>query len=106
MGICKNGVLPLWHILGSVALLGDVVVDQAQLTSLSPGGHAVQANVELGAVFGVSILGVGVQDTGVSARDVWALEPADSHLVLCKIRKRQHLSQGDPEFFGTIRGNV
>ena len=77
--------LPFWYIFGSVALFGDVIVDESKLTSLSPGGDAVEADVELGAVLRVGVLGVGVQDASLQGL-VGTLEPVDSHLVLCKIR--------------------
>ena len=73
--------LPFWYIFGSVALFGNVVVDESKLTSLSPGGDAVEADLELGAVLRVGVLGVGVQDASLQGL-VGTLEPVDSHLVL------------------------
>ncbi len=52
---------PFADVLGGVALLGDLVVDEAELAALLPRGDPVQADEELGAVVGVSVLGVGVE---------------------------------------------
>ena len=51
---------PFSHVLGRVALLSELVVDQAQLAALLPRGDPVQADEELGAVVGIRVLGVGV----------------------------------------------
>ena len=48
-------VLALGHILGGVALLGQLVVDQPELAALLPRGDAVEADVELGAVVSVGV---------------------------------------------------
>ena len=57
----KEKFLPFRHILGSVALLGHLVVDQAELAALLTGRDAVQTDEELGAVVGIGVLGVGVE---------------------------------------------
>ena len=67
---------PLRYILGSVALLGQLVVDEAELAALLAGRDAVQAHVELGAVVGVGVLGVGVELAELVSGGVGgALEP-------------------------------
>lgn len=52
-------VLAAGHVLRGVAHLGGVVVDLAQLAAQIPGILAVQAHVELLAVGGMGVLGVG-----------------------------------------------
>jgi len=54
-------VFALRNIFWGVALLRELIVDQAQLTALLSGGDTVQADEELGAVVGISVLGVGVE---------------------------------------------
>jgi len=63
VSILQEGVvvLALRDILGGIALLGQLVVDQPELAALLPRGDAVEADVELGAVVGVGVLGVGVK---------------------------------------------
>jgi hypothetical protein len=51
---------PFGHILGCVALLGELVIDEAQLAALLAGRDTVQTDEELGAVVGVRVLGVRV----------------------------------------------
>ena len=71
--------LPLWDVLWCVALLGELVVDKTELTSLFSGGDTVQTNEELGAVVGISILGVRVILTKlISWGGLRALEPIRS----------------------------
>ena len=71
--------LPLRYVLGSVALLGELVVDQSQLAALLSGGDAVQADEELGAVVGVGVLGVRVELSELVSGSVsGALEPISS----------------------------
>lgn len=41
-------------------MLADGVVDEAKLTTLNPWGDSVQANVELGAILCVGVLGMGI----------------------------------------------
>ena len=59
---CRFLDLPLGHVLGGVALAANVIEDEAELAALLPGSDAVQADVELGAVGGIGVLGVGVGD--------------------------------------------
>ena len=47
--------LPLWDVLWGVALLGELVVDEAELAALLTGRDSVQADVELGTVVGVGV---------------------------------------------------
>merc|ERR1719278_2030229 len=54
-------VFALWDVLGGVALLGELVVDKPELAALLAGGDPVQADVELGTVVGVGVLGMGVE---------------------------------------------
>lgn len=54
-------VFALRNIFWGVALLRELIIDQAQLTALLSGGDTVQADEELGAVVGISVLGVGVE---------------------------------------------
>ena len=49
--------LPLWDVLWCVALLGELVVDEAELAALLTGRDSVQADVELGTVVGVGVPG-------------------------------------------------
>merc|ERR1719273_1298969 len=63
VSILKEGIVvfALGHILGRVALLGELVVDEAELAALLARGDPVQADVELGTVVGVGVLGMGVE---------------------------------------------
>merc|ERR1719278_735382 len=54
-------VFALWDVLGGVALLGELVVDKSELAALLAGGDPVQADVELGTVVRVGVLGMGVE---------------------------------------------
>merc|ERR1719500_2501179 len=54
-------VFALWDVLWGVALLGELVVDEAELAALLTGRDSVQADVELGTVVGVRVLGVRVE---------------------------------------------
>merc|ERR1719234_1839519 len=54
-------VLALWDILWCVALLGELVVDETELTALLTGRDSVQADIELRAVVRVGVLGMGVE---------------------------------------------
>merc|ERR1719275_146925 len=54
-------VLALGYILWGVTLLGEFVVDEAELAALLTGRDSVQADVELGAVVRVGVLGMGVK---------------------------------------------
>merc|ERR1719201_1507270 len=56
-------VFALWNVLWGVALLGELVVDEAELAALLTGRDSVQADVELGTVVGIGVLGVGVELT-------------------------------------------
>ena len=47
--------LPLWDVLWCVALLGELVVDEAELAALLTGRDSVQADVELGTVVRVGV---------------------------------------------------
>ena len=47
--------LPLWDVLWGVTLLGEFVVDEAELAALLTGRDSVQADVELGTVVGVGV---------------------------------------------------
>ncbi len=76
-------VLALWHVLRSVARVGHRVEDETELAALLARGHAVQADVELCAVCGVGVLGMGVGDAvGVGLAHVGALETALKALLL------------------------
>ena len=57
VSILQEGVvvLALRDILGGIALLGQLVVDQPELAALLPWGDAIEADVELGAVVGVGV---------------------------------------------------
>ena len=57
ISILQEGVvvLALGDILGGVALLGQLVVDQPKLAALLPRGDAIEADVELGAVVSVGV---------------------------------------------------
>merc|ERR1719430_993248 len=54
-------VLALWDVLGGVTLLGEFVVDESELAALLTGRDSIQADVELGAVVRVRVLGMGVE---------------------------------------------
>merc|ERR1719192_671282 len=56
-------VLTLWDVLGGVTLLGDLVVNKSELATLLSGRDSVQADVELGTVVRVRVLGVGIELT-------------------------------------------
>merc|ERR1719245_1883196 len=72
-------IFALRYVLGGVALLGELVVDQSQLAALVSGGDAVQADEELGAVVGVGVLGVRVELSELVSGSVsGALEPISS----------------------------
>ena len=83
--------LPFGHIFGRVALHGHGVEDEAELASLLPGSHAVQADVELGAVRGVGVLGMGVAYTeGIGGAHLRAVEPGvESALLSLAVRPRR-----------------
>merc|ERR1719180_503499 len=69
-------VLALWDILRCITLLGELVVDETQLATLLTGRDSVQADVELGAVVGVRVLGMGVELAKLISRGLlWAGEP-------------------------------
>merc|ERR1719445_538712 len=69
-------IFALRYIFRSVALLGELVVDQPQLAALFSGGDSVEADEELGAVVGVGVLGVRVELSELVSRSVGrALEP-------------------------------
>ena len=46
---------PLWDVLGSITLLGDLVVDKSELATLLSGRDSVQADVELSTVVRVRV---------------------------------------------------
>merc|ERR1719445_1855810 len=72
-------IFALRYIFRSVALLGELVVDQPQLAALFSGGDSVEADEELGAVVGVGVLGVRVELTELISRSIGgALEPISS----------------------------
>ena len=52
---------PFRYILRSVTLVGELIEHEAELATLLSGGDAVETDVKLGTVFGVSVLGVGVE---------------------------------------------
>merc|ERR1740123_1872908 len=54
-------VLALWDILRCIALLGELVVNETEFAALLTGRDSVQADVELGAVVRVGVLGMGVE---------------------------------------------
>jgi len=60
--IVEEGIVifALRYIFRSIALLGELIVDETQLATLLSGGDSVQTDEELGAVVGISVLGVGV----------------------------------------------
>jgi len=67
------------YILWSIALLGELIVDETKLAALLSWGDAVQTDEELGAVVSVSILGVRVVLAKlISGRSLRALEPIRS----------------------------
>ena len=71
--------LPFRYILWSIALLGELIVDETKLAALLSWGDAVQTDEELGAVVSVSILGVRVVLAKlISGRSLRALEPIRS----------------------------
>ena len=57
--LIKEGIVvfALGHILGRVALLGELVVDESEFAALLAGGDPVQADVELRAVVRVGVPG-------------------------------------------------
>ena len=59
VSILKEGIVvfALGHILGRVALLGELVVDEPELAALLAGRDPVQADVELRAVVRVGVPG-------------------------------------------------
>jgi len=63
-------VLTLWDVLGGITLLGDLVVDKSKLATLLSGRDSVQADVELGTVVRVRVLGVGVELTELISRSL------------------------------------
>jgi len=63
-------VLTLWDVLGSITLLGDLVVDKSELATLLSGRDSVQADVELSTVVRVRVLGVGVELTELISRSL------------------------------------
>ena len=52
---------PFRYILRSVTLVGELIEHEAELATLLSGGDAVEADVEVGAVVRVGVLGVGVE---------------------------------------------
>jgi len=69
-------VFALWDVLWCVALLGELVVDESELATLLSGRDSVQADVELGTVVGVRVLGMGVELTKlIGGSLLWAGEP-------------------------------
>lgn len=61
-----------------------LIVDEAELAALLARSHSVQADVELGAVRGVGVLGVRVGDAErVLGSDFRTLESALVGLALC-----------------------
>jgi len=61
--LIKEGVVvfAFRYILRSITLVGELIEHEAELAALLSGGDAVEADVEVGAVVGVSVLGVGVK---------------------------------------------
>lgn len=53
-------VLAFWNIFRRIARKCDGVENEAELATLGTGRHSVQADVELGAISGVGVLGVRV----------------------------------------------
>ncbi len=77
------GRSPFWHVLGRVALRRHRVEHESQLASLLPGRYPVQADVELGAVGWVGVLGMGIGDAeGVDFCHHGALEAVVQALAL------------------------
>jgi len=69
-------IFAFWYILGCVALLAELVVDETELTALLSGGDTVETDEELGAVVGVSVLGMGVElSEFVNGSSLGTLEP-------------------------------
>ena len=52
---------PFRYILRSVTLVGELIEHEAELATLLSGGDGIETDVELGTVFGVGILGMGVE---------------------------------------------
>ena len=52
---------PFRYILRSITLVGQLIENKAELTALLSGRDSVQADVEVSAVVGISVLGVGVE---------------------------------------------
>ena len=52
---------PFRYILRSITLVGELIENKAELTALLSGRDSVQADVEVSAVVGISVLGVGVE---------------------------------------------
>ena len=76
--------LPFGDVFGWVALPCDGVEDQSELTALLPWGDTVEADVELGAVSGVGVLGMGVGNAkGVSLGKFGAVETRLERGLLC-----------------------
>jgi len=70
---------PFRYILRSITLLGQFIVDQTKFTPLFSGRDSVQTNVELGAVVGVSVLGVRVELSKLISWGVgWTLKSVSS----------------------------
>jgi hypothetical protein len=70
---------PFGNIFWCITLLGELVIDEAQLTALLPGGDSVEADEELGAVVGIRVLGMRVVlPELVGGRLLGALEAAGS----------------------------
>jgi len=63
--IFKEGIIvfAFRNILRCITLLGSLVVNKTQLTALLSGGDTVQTDEELGAVVGISVLGMRVKLT-------------------------------------------
>jgi hypothetical protein len=76
-------VFALGNVFGRIAGLGVLVVDQAQLATLLTGRDAIEANVKLGAVWGVRVLGVRIgQAERVFGAHVGALESVLQGMVV------------------------
>ena len=62
----------------------EFIVDETQFTSLLTWGNAIQADVELGAIRGISVFGMGVGDTeSVCGRLFGTLEAIFKTALMC-----------------------
>ena len=78
---------PFRYILRSVTLVGELIEHEAELATLLSGGDAVEADVEVGAVVRVGVLGVGVELAELVSGGVGgALEPVGG-LQSCQAQK-------------------